>query len=196
MKKLANISEYKPRIIDKKIENYLKTFGAVCIEGPKWCGKTWTSSYHSNSEFLIGNPENQFQNRKLAEMSPYTILDGQTPRLLDEWQEVPSLWDAVRYEVDRRNRKGQFILTGSSTPKIKGILHSCVGRIARLRMNTMSLYEAGFSSGSISLESLCKGEVKTQLTGEVDLRDLADYIVRGGWPGNINTEKENALYLP
>ncbi len=196
MKKLANISEYKPRIIDKKIENYLKTFGAVCIEGPKWCGKTWTSSYHSNSEFLIGNPENQFQNRKLAEISPYTILDGQTPRLLDEWQEVPSLWDAVRYEVDRRNRKGQFILTGSSTPKIKGILHSGVGRIARLRMNTMSLYEAGFSSGSISLESLCKGEVKTQLTGEVDLRDLADYIVRGGWPGNINTEKENALYLP
>ncbi len=196
MKKIASESEYKARIIDEKVENYLKVFGAACIEGPKWCGKTWTSSHHSKSEFLIGNPENQFQNRKLAEMSPTIVLDGETPRLLDEWQEVPSLWDAVRYEVDQRNRKGQFILTGSSTPKAKGILHSGAGRIGRLRMRTMSLYEAGYSSGAISLKDLCNGEIKTQLTGEVDLKDLADYIVRGGWPGNISTDKENAFYLP
>ena len=196
MGKIANSSEYRPRIIDKKVEIFLETFGAVCIEGPKWCGKTWTSSYHANSEFLIGNPENQFQNRRLAEMSPYTVLVGETPRLLDEWQEVPSLWDAVRYEVDSRNKKGQFILTGSSTPKVKGILHSGVGRIARLQMRTMSLFETGFSSGTISLESLCKGKINDQLTGEVNLIELADCIVRGGWPSNIDTDIEAALYLP
>lgn len=196
MEKIANDSEYKPRIIDAKVEKYLKAFGAVCIEGPKWCGKTWTSSHHCVSEFLVGNPDGQFQNRRLAEMSPYSILEGQVPRLLDEWQEVPSLWDAVRYEVDRRNKKGQFILTGSSTPKVKGILHSGVGRIGRLKMRTMSLYESGFSSGVISLKSLCSGELKTQLTGDVSIKDLADYIVRGGWPGNIDTDKDSALYLP
>ncbi len=196
MEKIANDSEYKPRIIDAKVEKYLKVFGAVCIEGPKWCGKTWTSSHHCVSEFLVGNPDGQFQNRRLAEMSPYSVLEGQAPRLLDEWQEVPSLWDAVRYEVDRRNKKGQFILTGSSTPKVKGILHSGVGRIGRLKMRTMSLYESGFSSGVISLESLCSGDLKTQLTGDVSIKDLADYIVRGGWPGNIDTDKDSALYLP
>ncbi len=94
MKKIASESEYKTRIIDEKVENYLKVFGAVCIEGPKWCGKTWTSSHHSKSEFLIGNPENQFQNRKLAEMSPTIVLDGETPRLLDEW--MPSVMRSIK----------------------------------------------------------------------------------------------------
>ena len=104
---------YKPRVIDAKVKEYLSAFGAVCIEGPKWCGKTWTSSYHSKSEIYIGDPANNFQNRQLAELSPALVLEGDTPRLIDEWQEVPSIWDAVRYKVDQVAEKGQFILTGS-----------------------------------------------------------------------------------
>lgn len=196
MNKIAEQSKYKPRIIDKTVAKYLSTFGAVCIEGPKWCGKTWTSSHHSNSEFLIGDPANNFQNRKLAEMSPSLVLEGETPRLLDEWQEVPPIWDAVRYTVDRRAEKGQFILTGSSTPKRKGVLHSGAGRIGKLRMRTMSLYESGESSGAVSLEDLCNGKLTPALTGEVDLRDLANYTVRGGWPGNLNIAQEDASLLP
>ena len=196
MNKIAEQSKYKPHIIDKTVAKYLSTFGAVCIEGPKWCGKTWTSSHHSNSEFLIGDPANNFQNRKLAEMSPSLVLEGETPRLLDEWQEVPPIWDAVRYTVDRRAEKGQFILTGSSTPKRKGVLHSGAGRIGKLRMRTMSLYESGESSGAVSLEDLCNGKLTPALTGEVDLRDLANYTVCGGWPGNLNVAQKDASLLP
>lgn len=196
MKKIAEPSKYKPRVIDSAVCRYLSTFGAVCIEGPKWCGKTWTSSFHSKSEFLIGDPANNFQNRALAEISPSIVLEGETPRLLDEWQEVPSIWDAVRYTVDGRAEKGQFILTGSSTPKRKGVLHSGAGRIGRLRMRTMSLYESGESSGTVSLEELCNGKITPAMTGEVSLRDLAYYTVRGGWPGNLNVAPENASLLP
>lgn len=196
MKKIAEQSKYKPRVIDSAVCRYLSTFGAVCIEGPKWCGKTWTSSFHSKSEFLIGDPANNFQNRALAEMSPSIVLEGETPRLLDEWQEVPSIWDAVRYTVDGRAEKGQFILTGSSTPKRKGVLHSGAGRIGRLRMRTMSLYESGESSGTVSLKELCNGKITPVMTGEVSLRDLAYYTVRGGWPGNLNVAPENASLLP
>ncbi len=196
MKKIAEQSKYKPRVIDSMVCRYLSAFGAVCIEGPKWCGKTWTSSFHSNSEFLIGDPANNFQNRALAEMSPSLVLEGETPRLLDEWQEVPSIWDAVRYTVDSRAEKGQFILTGSSTPKRKGVLHSGAGRIGKLRMRTMSLYESGESDGAVSLEDLCNGKITPTMTGEVDLRNLANYTVRGGWPGNLNAAPENASLLP
>lgn len=187
---------YKPRIIDKKIEKYLSAFGAVCVEGPKWCGKTWTSSYHCNSEIYIGDSSGNFQNRRLAEMTPNLVLEGETPRMIDEWQECPSLWDAVRSQVDERGQKGQFILTGSSTPKRKGIMHSGAGRIARLRMHPMSLYESGRSSGTISLEELCNNNMTPAMTGEVDLKDLADYIVRGGWPANLDTSIEEAMLLP
>ena len=144
---------YKPRVIDAKVKEYLSAFGAVCIEGPKWCGKTWTSSYHSKSEIYIGDPANNFQNRQLAELSPALVLEGDTPRLIDEWQEGPSIWDAVRYKVDQVAEKGQFILTGSATPNHKGILHSGAGRIAKLRMRPMSLYESGDSCGKVSLEN-------------------------------------------
>ena len=142
---------YMPRIIDDRIEEYLKAFGAVCIEGPKWCGKTWTSSFHSNSEIFIGNQEGNFQNRRLAELSPALVLEGEAPRLIDEWQEVPPLWDAVRSKVDQSALKGQFILTGSATPNHKGMLHSGAGRIARLRMRPMSLFESGDSSGMVEI---------------------------------------------
>lgn len=187
---------YKPRIIDKQVEKYLAAFGAVCVEGPKWCGKTWTSSYHCNSEIYIGSPDGNFQNRQLAELSPSLVLEGDTPRMIDEWQECPALWDAVRNKVDERAEKGQFILTGSSTPKRKGIMHSGAGRIARLRMRPMSLFESGNSSGMVSLEELCNNKMKPAMTGEVDLRKLAEYIIRGGWPGNQETPIEQAMLLP
>lgn len=188
--------KYMPRIIDSKIEEYLKVFGAVCVEGPKWCGKTWTSSYHSNSEIYISDPAGNFQNRQLAELSPVLVLEGETPRLIDEWQEVPPIWDAVRHKVDQTSQKGQFILTGSATPNHKGILHSGAGRIAKLRMRPMSLYESGDSSGTVSLEKLCDGELTPSLTGDVGLRDLIHLIIRGGWPGAVGLSAEQAALLP
>ena len=193
---IADKEKYKPRIVDAQLDRYLKNFGAVCVEGPKWCGKTWTSSYHSKSEFLVGDPGGNFQNRQLAQLSPAMILEGETPRLIDEWQEVPPIWDAVRYTVDQRGEKSQFILTGSSTPNKKGVLHSGAGRIGKLRMRTMSLYESGDSSGKVSLRDLCSGKIQQSLTGEVSLRDLIYYVVRGGWPGNLGVSEEDAQMLP
>ena len=191
-----NHLNYKPRIIDAKVEEYLSAFGAVCIEGPKWCGKTWTSAQHSKSEIYIGDPANNFQNRQLAELSPELVLTGEAPRLIDEWQEVPPLWDAVRYKVDQTAEKGQFILTGSATPNHKGVLHSGAGRIAKLRMRPMSLYESGDSSGQVSLEKLCYGEVTTAMTGEVDLTKLIKLIICGGWPGSLGLPLKQAMLLP
>lgn len=188
--------DYRPRIMDTRVEEYLGAFGAVCIEGAKWCGKTWTSSHHSNSAIYIGDPAGNFQNRRLAELSPEIVLEGETPRLIDEWQEVPPLWDAVRYKVDARAAKGQFILTGSATPNHKGILHSGAGRIARLRMRPMTLYESGDSSGQVSLERVCRGELAPTLTGEVSLETLVEWIVRGGWPGSLGVPLSQAALLP
>lgn len=187
---------YMPRIIDTRIEEYLKAFGAVCVEGPRGCGKTWTSSCHSNSAIYIGDPTSNFQNRQLAELSPELVLDGDTPRLVDEWPEAPSIWDAVRYRVDQIPQKGQFILTGSATPNHKGILHSGAGRIARLRMRPMSLYESGDSSGTVSLEQLCRGQLTPAMTGEASLMKLIELIIRGGWPGAVNLPVEQAALLP
>ena len=187
--------KYQKRIIDKKLDEYLEVFGGVCVEGPKFCGKTWTSSCHSKSEFHVDDPTNDFSNRKLAELDPYSILEGGNPRLIDEWQEVPSIWDATRAFLDRRSEKGQIILTGSSTPTDKGELHSGVGRIATLRMNTMSLYESGDSSGSISLKELIKGKFDPQIVETVPLEKLAYLIIRGGWPQNIGVKEAYCNYL-
>lgn len=196
MKQIVDKQKYKARIMDELVERYLETFGAVCIEGPKWCGKTWISSYHANSEFLIADPANNFQNRHLAELSPSLVLEGETPRLIDEWQEVEPIWDAVRYAVDLRGKKGQFILTGSSTPKLKDQrVHSGAGRIGRLRMRTMSLYESGDSSGKVSLKQLCEGDMAPVMTGDVDIKDLANYIVRGGFPAAIDLPAANAQLI-
>ena len=188
--------DYRPRLIDNIIDSYLEAFGAVCVEGPKWCGKTWTSSYHCKSEIMLGNPDGNFQNRQLAQMSPSLVLEGETPRLIDEWQEVPQLWDAVRYKVDQSGNKGQFILTGSATPNHKGRLHSGAGRIAKLRMRPMSLFESGNSSGDISLKDICEGRIEPKISGEVDLRKLINFIIRGGWPANQETTLKQAAYLP
>ena len=188
--------DYNLRIIDKTVEEYLSTFGAVCIEGPKWCGKTWTSAYHSKSKIFLGDPANNFQNRQLAQMSPELILEGSIPRLIDEWQEVPPIWDAVRHAVDQTSEKGLYILTGSSTPNHKGIMHSGAGRIAKLRMRPMSLYESKDSDGSISLEKLCNEEFTPRIYDDVDINNLANLIIRGGWPGSINIPAAKSHLLP
>ncbi len=178
--------EYKKRIIDEQVEKYLNIFGAVCIEGPKWCGKTWTSLSYSKSVIYIGDPKGDFQNRRLAKLDPSFILLGNSPRLIDEWQEYPPLWDAVRAEVDFRGKRGQFILTGSSTPKRKGILHSGIGRIHTLKMKTMSLYESEDSIGEVSLLKLFDNEIKNSLTKQLSLDKLIELVVKGGWPGNFD----------
>ena len=189
-------NNYMPRMVDAQLETYLQAFSAVCIEGPKWCGKTWTAAHHSSSQLFLGDPSGNFQNRQLAELSPSLILEGNRPRLIDEWQEVPPIWDAVRHAADQTPEKGQFILTGSSTPNHKGIMHSGAGRIARIRMHPMSLYESGDSSGAVSLSQLCSGKLIPAMTGEVSLRKLTELIVRGGWPGSLHLPLEQAALLP
>lgn len=178
---------YKERLIERQFDEYMQTFGAVCIEGPKYCGKTWTGRSRSESVAFIGNPANNFQTRTMAQLSPDLVLQGDNPRLIDEWQEVPPLWDAIRFEVDKDSKKGKFILTGSATPNHKGIMHSGTARIGKVRMTTMSLLETGDSSGKVSLKSLFDGQLAAQVTGEVTLKQLIYYVVRGGWPGNLGT---------
>lgn len=188
-------SFYKNRLIDKKIDMYLKTFGALYIEGPKWCGKTWTSRFHSKSEFLLADPRGNFNNKKIAELNPDLALQGDYPRLIDEWQEVPALWDAVRGKVDSSILKGQFILTGSATINKEKYIHSGTGRIARLKMRPMSLYEAEQSDGKISLEDICLNKAEDLFTGEVDLNKIIDLILIGGWPAVVNLSTEQGILV-
>ena len=188
--------KYYTRIIETELDQMLGIFGAVLIEGPKWCGKTTTAGTRAASRLLLMDPSRNFENRLRAETDPALAVSGEVPRLIDEWQEVPPLWDAVRYKVDQTAEKGQFILTGSATPNHKGVLHSGAGRIAKLRMRPMSLYESGDSSGQVSLEKLCHGEVTTAMTGEVDLTKLIELIIRGGWPGSLGLPLKQAMLLP
>lgn len=187
------MQNYKKRIADKKIEHYLKLFGAVAIEGPKYCGKTWAGRYHSNSEVLLHNKTGEASNNvELAKISPSIILEGKKPKLIDEWQEATNLWDEIRADVDRTGLKGQYILTGSSTPNRTGISHSGAGRYGKIFLRTMSLYESGDSTGEISLKDICENKMKDKLTGEVNLRNLAKLIIRGGWPGYIEYTAKDA----
>ncbi len=180
------IKNYKRRIVDDKIEHYLKLFGAISIEGPKYCGKTWAGRYHSNSEVLLHKSIGETSNNvELAKISPSLILEGEKPKLIDEWQEATNLWDEIRMDVDKTGLKGQYILTGSSTPNRKGIAHSGAGRYGKIHLRTMSLFESGDSKGDISLKELCNNKLESKLTGEVELKQLAGLIIRGGWPGNI-----------
>jgi len=189
-------SGYKSRLIDRKIAEYLSVFGAVCIEGPKWSGKTWSALNQSESVFYLDDPVGNFSNRTKTKLDPKFALEGSVPHLIDEWQEVPEIWDAVRFVVDQKGEKGQFLLTGSATPKRKGVHHSGVGRIATVRMQTMSLYETGDSSGMVSLQDLFAGSLVPVETGAVDLQKLIGLCIRGGWPQNISLSPKKAGLLP
>lgn len=186
---------YKRRLIDKTIEENLEVFGAISIEGPKWCGKTWTALNHSKSVTYLNNTADNFREKHLAEMDVNLVLDKEKPELIDEWQEVPAIWDAVRFKCDQDTKKGKYILTGSATPVSDKIHHSGAGRICKMKMYTMSLYESGDSSGDVSLQDLFNGQVKNKLLEKVELNKLAELIVRGGWPESINLSTKGAMKI-
>jgi predicted AAA+ superfamily ATPase len=187
---------YKPRLIDDKLIKYLRLFGALSIEGPKWCGKTWTALNHANSVVYILDPENHYANREAAKLNPASILTGEKPLLVDEWQEVPGIWDAVRFTSDKTKDKGLFLLTGSVTPEKNSYAHSGAGRIGRIRMRTMSLYESGDSSGVVSLLGLFGGERIDPGISRLTQEKLIHLAVRGGWPANSEASIEESSILP
>lgn len=177
------MEKYKERIVDGLLSEKLEGMGAVLIEGPKWCGKTTTAEYASQSTLYMSDPAEKEQNLQLAAVSPQTLLAGETPRLIDEWQLAPALWDAVRFEVDHRDGVGQFILTGSAVPPdTRQISHTGTGRIARLHMRTMSLFESGDSNGSVRLGELFANPPQIYGVNELSINDIAYLICRGGWP--------------
>ena len=180
--------DYIARIADKQISRYLELFGAVLVEGPRWSGKTWASRRASKSEFSVADPEGNFRNREIARLNPRAVLEGAQPHLIDEWQEAPSLWDAVRHEIDRSGKKGQFILTGSSTPDDTKTIHSGAGRFGRIRLETMSMSELGTSKSNISLAGLFDDTTifsNGEYAGALSLSMLLESICKGGWPSLI-----------
>lgn len=188
------MKDYKNRIADQILEKKLKGKGAVLIQGPKWCGKTTTAEQISKSILYMAKSDEKEQNLTMVEINPNLLLQGEVPRLIDEWQIAPKLWDAVRYEIDHRNAEGQFILTGSSVPaKMDDVTHSGTGRFAWLLMRPMSLYESGESTGEVSLKDLFKETKKIEGINNLDLEKIAYLVCRGGWPRAIFMEEEIAL---
>ena len=187
------MKDYKKRIADEILQRKLKGKGAVLIEGPKWCGKTTTAEQIAQSVLYMANPESKNQNLTLADINPSTLLKGKTPRLIDEWQIAPKLWDAVKFEVDHRNEEGQFILTGSSVPADKNIItHTGTGRFSFLLMRPMTLYESLESTGTVSLKDLFASKNISGVS-KLSLNDIAFVCCRGGWPRSISMEKDIAL---
>lgn len=188
------MKEYNYRIVDSLLQDKLEAKGAVLIEGPKWCGKTTTATQKAASILHMDNPTEKDQNLTLAKLNPLRLLKGAAPRLIDEWQIAPTLWDSIRYEVDKRGEMSQFILTGSAVPAdTKDINHSGTGRFSWLMMRPMSLYESKESTGEISLKELF--DENTNIDGENpnDIEKLAFLICRGGWPGAIDLKEKPAL---
>lgn len=188
------MKDYLPRIADKLLEERLDAKGAVLIEGPKWCGKTTTAKQKAKSFISMDRPDMTRQYQQMAELSPSTLLEGETPRLIDEWQIAPNIWNAVRYEVDNRDEFGQFILTGSAVPnELDESVHTGTGRISRLLMRPMSLYESKDSTGEVSLKDLFEGQ-NISAIGETSLEEIAFFICRGGWPKAIGLDEKTALF--
>lgn len=186
---------YLPRVADEVLTRKLKVAGAVQIQGPKWCGKTATAQQAAASAIYMQDPDNSADYLQLAFSKPSLLLEGDTPRLIDEWQMAPQLWDAVRYAIDREHGRGRFILTGSSTPRLSETpAHSGVGRFARITMRTMSLWEARESTGAVSLADLFAGRHNIGALVDFDIERIAFAICRGGWPEAV-TEKDDASAL-
>lgn len=189
------MSDYKNRIADILVERRLKNKGALLIEGPKWCGKTTTAEQHAKSILYMSDPDKMEQNLQLADISPKALLQGEEPRLIDEWQLAPGLWDAARFEVDHRKGFGHFILTGSAVPADHSkIHHTGTGRFAWIRMRPMSLWESGESSGEVSLQDLFENpEMEIMAENRLSLKDITFLICRGGWPESTLLSGEDAL---
>ena len=186
-------NKYLKRIADRVLQERLAASGAVLIEGPKWCGKTRTALENSKSHLFMQDPDKAISYLKAADTKPSLLLKGDTPRLLDEWQTAPVLWDAVRFMVDQRGKSGQFILTGSAVPKDNVVQHTGTGRISRLLMRPMSLYESMESNGSVSLKALFDGETEIDNFSTLTIEQIAFAIVRGGWPASIGESEQIAL---
>jgi len=174
---------YRSRVADSELIDRLDSTGAVVIEGPKACGKTAMARQIAKSEVLLDIDENA---RAAIAIDPSLVLEGDTPRLLDEWQIEPSIWNHIRRSVDQRQQTGQYILTGSAVPADDISRHTGAGRISRLRLRTMSLFESGFSSGKISIASLLSGQFSTSPPADIDIKTLAEHICIGGWPGSLD----------
>lgn len=186
---------YMPRLIDNSIEKYLSIFGAISIEGPKWCGKTWTSNKHSKSSIYLDD-EMTFNQ---ASLNSELVLNNEKPELIDEWHLVPELWDKVRRKCDEDNEVGKYILTCSTElndEKMKKVYHSGAGRIGKIKMYTMSLYESRDSTGEASIQDMYKGIQKDDKVEVPTLTDIANLIVRGGWPKNINVKNDAIDLIP
>jgi len=185
-------SKYKNRLLDKQLEKHLTAFGAVEIVGSMWCGKTWMAEAHAVSKTNLSNAGT----RALVEADYSLAFEGERPHVIDEWQEVPALWDETRLAVDAAaGERGLFILTGSSTPKKDETTHSGTGRISRIHLRPMSLYEAGRSDGSVSLSGLFEGTFKKTCV-QTDLRNIARWIAHGGWPGAFDLDPDAAALIP
>ena len=185
---------YRKRIADEILKRKLEGKGVVLIEGPRWCGKTTTAEQVASSILYMDNPEKKEQNINMSEVNPKRLLKGETPRLIDEWQIAPKLWDAIRFEVDHRDELGQFILTGSAVPaNTKDVTHSGTGRFTWLMMRPMTLFESGDSTGEVSLKELFEGNLDVDGSSNIDIDRLAFLICRGGWPKAIGMRDEIAL---
>ena len=188
------MENYRKRIADEILLRKLEGKGAVLIEGPKWCGKTTTAEQIAASVLYMDDPQKKEQNITMASLNPKRLLEGDAPRLIDEWQIAPKLWDAIRFEVDHRSKLGQFVLTGSAVPvDTKEITHSGTGRFTWLTMRPMSLFESGDSSGTVSLRDLFDAPDSIDGVSKIDLDQLAFLICRGGWPQAIDMREEIAL---
>ncbi len=186
---------YLQRVCDKLLASELKASGAVLIEGAKWCGKTSTAQQAARSSLYMQDPDKTSSYLAAADTKPSLLLNGETPKLIDEWQMAPVLWDAVRFEVDKRNKPGQFILTRSAVPSDNLVAHSGTGRISRLLMRPMSLWESGDSNGSISLKELFDKNTDISATSDLSIEKIAFLICRGGWPASVSQENESALKM-
>ncbi len=188
--------QYYPRIMDEIIKNRLSRTGALLIEGPKWCGKTTTAEALCSSAIYLQDPDYRDYYLAQSRDQPSALLKGDYPRLIDEWQDIPRIWDAIRFDIDRSNSRGRYILTGSNTPDETAreeIKHSGAGRIARINMRTMSLYESKESTGDVSLKGLFDGCIRYDSLSSVTLKTLAFALCRGGWPSTMSMEPNESL---
>ena len=190
-----NQKSYIPRLCDADLQLALQSSGAVLIEGAKWCGKTSTASKASRSVVYMQDPDNAGAYLAMADTKPSLLLKGETPRLIDEWQMAPVLWDAVRFEVDKRGQTGQFILTGSAVPSDNVTAHTGTGRISRLTLRPMSLFESLESNGALSLRTLFDGNQDVEARSELSMEEIAFALCRGGWPASIKHRGATALRM-
>lgn len=188
------MKEYKKRIADKLLKYRLEEVGAVLIEGPKWCGKTTTAEQQAKSVLYMADPDNQKSYIEMADLRIKMLLKGNNPRLIDEWQIIPQIWDAIRFDVDHRGEEGLYVLTGSAVPaSTENIHHTGTGRFAWITMRTMTLWESGESTGEVSLAELFRGNPDIAGFNKLKIEDIAYVVCRGGWPSSVSKNRRAAL---